>query len=87
MGYDRKINDREHRFGRDNYQSHEHNHDSGQKMDWEDEALKCVECGEEFTFRGKDKRFYQKMGYSKPKRCPSCREKNKARIQAQKQYS
>lgn len=39
------------------------------------EYLKCRQCGRTFPFTNKDAEFYRKKGWSKPIRCPNCREK------------
>ncbi|WP_245183503.1 zinc-ribbon domain containing protein [Lentibacillus salicampi] len=36
--------------------------------------LRCIECGNYFTFSVGEQRFYQRMGFVHPRRCPSCRE-------------
>lgn len=44
-----------------------------------DKTIKCVDCGEEFTFTANEQRFYQEKGFTnEPKRCKACREKRKA---------
>jgi len=40
---------------------------------FEDRTLKCVECGNDFTFTADDQEFHSKKGYQEPKRCPNCR--------------
>ncbi|WP_010531984.1 zinc-ribbon domain containing protein [Lentibacillus jeotgali] len=36
--------------------------------------LRCIECGNYFTFTVGEQRFYQRMGFVYPRRCKSCRE-------------
>ncbi len=38
--------------------------------------LRCATCGDEFSFTYRDKLFYDKKGYTPPKRCPKCRSKS-----------
>lgn len=42
-----------------------------------DEIIKCQDCGEEFTFTEGEKKFYEEKGFTKPKRCKSCRKAKK----------
>jgi len=42
-----------------------------------DQQLICIECDQEFTFSSEDKAFFQKQGYSTPKRCKACRQAKK----------
>lgn len=44
----------------------------------EDKTITCVDCKEDFTFTGGEQEFYQKKGFSDPKRCKDCRERKKA---------
>lgn len=39
----------------------------------EDEHLTCIDCGEEFIFGGRDRAYFARQGFSKPKRCRICR--------------
>ena len=39
----------------------------------EDLELKCVLCGRKFIFDGGERKFFQKRGFTPPKRCPDCR--------------
>ncbi|ASK60766.1 superfamily II DNA helicase [Virgibacillus phasianinus] len=41
----------------------------------QDILLKCWECGERFTFRVGEQRFYKQKGFVYPKRCTDCRDK------------
>lgn len=48
-------------------------------MEFKDEELTCVDCGEKFTFTAGEQEFYQSKGLdNKPKRCKACRDKKKA---------
>lgn len=40
-------------------------------------TLICRDCGEEFVFSSSEQSFFNKKGYSEPKRCKSCRKKRK----------
>lgn len=43
---------------------------------FEDVMLKCWDCGNSFVFTGGEQKYYQQHGFSQPKRCEDCREKN-----------
>ena len=48
-------------------------------MGFVDKALQCSDCGTSFTFSAEEQEFFAVKGYTnEPKRCPSCREANKA---------
>ncbi len=50
---------------------------------YQDETLKCKECGNDFVFTARDQEFYASQGYeNKPVRCKACRY---ARKNAQKE--
>jgi hypothetical protein len=40
----------------------------------EDEWLTCVDCQEPFLFGGRDKRFFSRQNWAKPRRCRPCRQ-------------
>lgn len=41
---------------------------------YEDQTLKCEDCGQEFIFSAGEQEFYAQKGLVNiPKRCPSCR--------------
>jgi CxxC-x17-CxxC domain-containing protein len=41
---------------------------------YQDETLKCKDCGEEFVFTAQEQELFAERGYAnKPVRCPSCR--------------
>lgn len=46
---------------------------------YDNTALQCADCGVEFEFTAEEQDFYREKGFSQPKRCPSCRSKNRAR--------
>ena len=49
-----------------------------QQQEWNNapsEYLHCRQCGCTFPFTNKDAEFYRKKGWSKPIRCPNCRDK------------
>lgn len=47
-------------------------------MEFTDEELTCIDCGEKFTFTAGEQEFYQSKGLDhKPKRCKECRDKKK----------
>lgn len=47
--------------------------------EYKDKTIKCIDCGEEFTFTARDQAFYAEKGFNnEPKRCKACRDKKKA---------
>lgn len=42
-----------------------------------DIILNCKDCGNNFTFTEKDQEFFEKMQFTQPRRCKSCRLKKK----------
>ncbi len=42
-----------------------------------DKTLRCVDCGNEFSFSEKDQEFYNQRGFQEPKRCKDCRDKRR----------
>ena len=47
--------------------------------EFEDQHLRCVDCGEEFVFTASEQQFYQEKGLTNaPTRCRACREARKA---------
>lgn len=41
---------------------------------YQDETLKCKDCGEEFAFTAQEQELFAERGYeNKPVRCPGCR--------------
>jgi len=41
----------------------------------EDVEVECILCGKTFVFTGSGQKWYQKQGFSLPKRCPDCIER------------
>jgi hypothetical protein len=49
-------------------------------MSFEDKSIPCSDCGTTFTFSAGEQEFFQSKGFTnEPKRCPECRQANKAR--------
>ena len=47
---------------------------------YQDETLKCEDCGKEFVFSTGEQEFYAEKGLvNKPKRCPECRKERRQR--------
>ncbi len=42
-------------------------------------SLQCADCGCDFDFSTEEQDFYSEKGFSAPKRCASCRAKNRQR--------
>jgi hypothetical protein len=40
---------------------------------FQDQSIKCSECGNGFLWPAKDQVFYQSKGFMPPKRCRNCR--------------
>lgn len=41
---------------------------------YQDETLRCKDCGEEFVFTARDQEFFAEKGFTnKPVRCKNCR--------------
>ena len=48
-------------------------------MEFEDKALVCQDCGNEFVFTAGEQEFYKEKGLdNEPKRCKECRNRRKA---------
>jgi CxxC-x17-CxxC domain-containing protein len=48
-------------------------------MSFQDQTLKCADCGKDFTFTAGEQEFFAQKGFSNtPKRCPDCRSRKKA---------
>lgn len=39
----------------------------------EDITIECVSCGKPFIWTTGEQKFFQKMGFKSPRRCPICR--------------
>ena len=56
-------------------------------VEYVDETLVCVECGNEFVFTAGEQAFYAEKGYTnKPKRCKACRDAKKNAAKAPREY-
>src|SRR5258708_34864901 len=45
-----------------------------------DKTLKCIECGQDFTYTVAEQELHQSLGYqNEPKRCTPCREAKRQR--------
>ena len=51
-------------------------------MAFEDKELDCADCKETFTWEAGEQEFFDRKGFTPPKRCKTCREKSKARREA-----
>ena len=50
---------------------------------YEDRAITCADCGQEFTFTASEQAFYAEKGFTDaPKRCKVCRQARKAQRNA-----
>ena len=50
---------------------------------YEDKAITCADCGQEFTFTASEQAFYAEKGFTdSPKRCKPCRQARKAQRNA-----
>jgi len=47
--------------------------------------LNCQDCGTDFEFTPGEQKFYQEKGFTPPKRCKECRQKNKERKEREAQ--
>ncbi|MDQ3252432.1 MAG: zinc-ribbon domain-containing protein [Acidobacteriota bacterium] len=48
--------------------------------EFEDRTLKCVDCGEDFTWAAGEQDYFREKGLTNdPKRCQECRQANKQR--------
>ena len=71
------------------FQSEEKDMNEEVKVDmFEDEAIVCKECGEEFVFTAGEQAFYQERGLTnKPKSCKACRDAKKNARKAERVYN
>lgn len=44
----------------------------------DDVTLRCVRCGADFVFRSRDREYYAAQGFRFPRRCPLCRQEDRA---------
>ncbi len=49
---------------------------------FEDKELECGDCKQKWIFEAGEQEFFDKKGFTPPKRCPPCRKKNKERRDA-----
>ena len=48
-------------------------------MSFQDKSLKCLDCGQQFTFTAGEQEFYASRDLkNEPKRCPACRKSRKS---------
>lgn len=48
------------------------------KMPFQDQTLKCQDCGKDFVWTASEQEFYQQKGFTNaPLRCPDCRQARK----------
>jgi DNA replicative helicase MCM subunit Mcm2 (Cdc46/Mcm family) len=43
----------------------------------QEKELKCVDCGNTFTWTAEEQEFFRDRGYEPPKRCKACRQAKK----------
>ncbi len=56
-------------------------------VEYVDETLHCVECGNDFVFTAGEQAFYAEKGYTnKPKRCRACRNAKKNAGKPEREY-
>lgn len=48
-------------------------------IDFKDETIVCVDCGEDFTWSYGEQLYYRDRSLSPPRRCPRCRELRRKR--------
>jgi len=55
-------------------------------MSYQDQTLKCKDCGNDFVWTSSEQEFYAQKGFQNaPLRCPSCRQQRKEQIRANRQ--
>lgn len=55
-------------------------------MSFQDQTLKCKDCGADFVWTASEQDFYAQKGFqNSPQRCPDCRAKRKADIRGTRQ--
>ncbi len=48
--------------------------------EFQDRTLKCVDCGQEFTWSAGEQEYFHEKGFTdEPKRCLTCRQSKKQR--------
>ena len=54
---------------------------------YEDKAILCKECNEDFTFTAGEQEFYAERGFqNEPQRCKPCRDNRKAAARGPREY-
>ena len=54
---------------------------------YQDETLKCRDCGNEFVFTAGEQEFYAEKGFqNEPQRCKACRDARKNADKAPREY-
>ena len=55
-------------------------------MSFQDQTLKCKDCGADFVWTASEQDFYAQKGFqNSPQRCPDCRAKRKADVRGTRQ--
>lgn len=55
-------------------------------MAFQDQTLKCKDCGKDFVWTASEQEFYQQKGFQNPpQRCADCRQAKKAALRANRQ--
>lgn len=47
-------------------------------MAFQNQTIKCKDCGQEFSWTAEEQEFYQQKGFNAPQRCKDCRVKARA---------
>lgn len=47
-------------------------------MAFQDQTIKCKDCGTDFVWTAEEQEFYQQKGFNAPQRCKDCRAKARA---------
>ena len=54
---------------------------------YEDRAIQCKECNEDFTFTAGEQEFYAERGFqNEPQRCKPCRDSRKVAARGPREY-
>ncbi len=55
-------------------------------MAFQDQTIKCKDCGKDFVWTADEQEFYQQKGFQNaPQRCPDCRKAKKAALRTNRQ--
>lgn len=50
-------------------------------MAYQDQTLKCKDCGNDFVWTASEQEFYAQKGFqNSPQRCPACRQAKKQQV-------